>query len=97
MAKDMVTLYNPVVVPPVASELPAAPRVDGLRGKVIGVLYNEKPNGDILLSRLEKRLSEAFGSGGSLWGLKHPGGRTAEAVLDELAEKCDFVINGICD
>ncbi|MBI2906132.1 MAG: hypothetical protein HYX92_00605 [Chloroflexi bacterium] len=97
MTKELVTLYNPSAPPPALPEQPAAPRVDSLRGKFIGVLYNEKPNGDILLARLEKRLAEAFGTTGSIWRLKHPGARTTDQVLDELAEKCDFILNGIGD
>ena len=97
MAKDLVTLYNPAAPQAAPPEQAAAPRIDDLRGKFIGVLYNEKPNGDILLARLEKRLAEAFGTSGSIWRLKHPGARVTDEVLNELADKCDFIINGIGD
>lgn len=97
MPKEMVTLYNPAGVRPAAPDLPAAPRIDNLRGKFMGILCNEKPGADILLARLEKRLSEALGLSGSRWVFKHPGGRITEAMLKELSEKCDFVLNALGD
>jgi len=93
----MVTLYNPASTRPLGTELPSAPRIDTLRGKLVGILWNEKPNGDILLGRIEKRLHERFGIAGSLWKQKHPAERTSEAMLKEFAEKCDFILNGIGD
>ncbi|MBI2910332.1 MAG: hypothetical protein HYX92_22030 [Chloroflexi bacterium] len=97
MSKELVTVHNPTGHKPVAPDLPAAPRLASLRGKFMGILYNEKPGGDILLSRLEQHLSEAFGLGGSLWVVKHPGGRVTEEMLRKLLDKCDFVLNGLGD
>lgn len=97
MPKETVKVYNPAGVKPPVTELPAAPRIDSLRGKFMGIIWNEKPGGDILLAQVEKRLKEAFGVSGSLWRLKHPGGRISAEMLKEFSEKCDFVLNGIGD
>ncbi|MBI2910142.1 MAG: hypothetical protein HYX92_21075 [Chloroflexi bacterium] len=97
MPKEMVRVHNPAGVKTAVPELPAAPRIDSLRGKSMVVLYNYKPGGDILLARVEKRLKEAFGVGSLPWMLRHPGGAIAEGMLKELSEKCDFVLNGIGD
>jgi hypothetical protein len=40
------------------SEQTIAPRLPGLQGKKIGLFWNGKPNGDILLNAIEKALEE---------------------------------------
>lgn len=98
MAQRQVILHNPRPAAKAApSGLHAAPRLDNLKGKFVGILNNDKPGAEILLARLEKRLKENFAPAGSLWVMKHPGGRISEPMLKELSEKCDFVVNALGD
>lgn len=80
---------------PLASKL--SPRLASLSNKAVGVLWNEKPNGDILLARLETRLREDFGVSTQIRLTKSPAAPARQEVLDALAEKVDFVISGVCD
>jgi hypothetical protein len=41
----------------------SAPRLNGLKGKVIGFMHNGKPNADILLSRLASLMQKKYGWG----------------------------------
>ena len=38
-------------------KLAVNPRIHDLTGKVLGFLWNEKPNGDILLKRLREQIT----------------------------------------
>lgn len=97
MAQRKVVLLNPTV--PVRAAAPAtlAPRLPSLQGKKAGVLWNEKPNGDILLARLKERLGQSFGVSGRLWRTKHPAAPASKEMLAQFAETCDVVISGIGD
>ena len=75
-----------------------APRVADLRGKVGGFLDNRKQNANLLLERIAARLTEDYGLGEAMYKAKFIYSRVAEpAIIDELAERCDFVIAGIGD
>ena len=88
-----ITVLDPTVKPGV-KEISLAPRVHDLNGKVVGFLWNGKPNGDILLLRIKEQLSQRFRLAGTNW---HQG-RTAAAddapIIDELTRTSDLVING---
>ena len=83
---------------PRADELEMAKRPNSLEGKVLGLLWNAKPNGDLLLMRIGRILNDRFrfseinmrrkplaSSGASL------------GVIEELSAGCDFVITAIGD
>jgi hypothetical protein len=86
----------------------AKPRIKGisanpwfydLGGKVVGFLWNEKPNGDILLHRIEERLSQRYKLAGTDWG---QGGKAYEEastapVVNQLAASSDIVVIAIGD
>ena len=75
-----------------------APRVDTLEGKVVGFLHNFKPNADLLLERIEEILSERFTLKEVVRRKKlDAASGAAQSLIDELAEKCDLVINGVGD
>ncbi|MEK7681541.1 MAG: hypothetical protein AAB502_01375 [Chloroflexota bacterium] len=97
MTQKKVVLLNPTVPLKNAALGALAPRPSALRGKKVGVLWNEKPNGDILLGRLAERLNQTFEFSGRLSRTKHPAARASNEILNELAESCDIVINGIGD
>ena len=78
----------------------AAPRVDGLQGKTVGLYWNMKSGGDVALERTATLLAERFsdtefknvvGSVGAM--LRHA---TAEDA-DQVARECDVVIGTSSD
>ena len=65
-----------------------------LNGKIVGFLWNEKPNGDILLQRIKDHLSQKFNLADTVW-------RQVEAVhipaedateVKQLGAKADAVV-----
>jgi len=80
-------------------KLAVNPRVQELNGKVVGFLWNEKPNGDILLQRLREHFTQKYKLAGTEWG--QIGGLHVdvekEPVLKELAHKADTVVIAVCD
>jgi len=78
--------------------LPIAPppRMNELKGKVVGFLHNGKPNADILLGRLADLLREKCGLGQARTRSKPRVTEPAE-FIDELAKECQGVVNAIGD
>jgi hypothetical protein len=75
-----------------------APRLIELRGKVGGFLDNRKQNANVLLERLSAQLIEAYGVAEAIHRPKFIYSRVAEpAIIDALAERCDFVVAAIGD
>ncbi|MBI3325961.1 MAG: hypothetical protein HYZ81_04560 [Nitrospinae bacterium] len=75
-----------------------APRLAGLCGKVGGFLDNRKHNADLLLRRIAERLTDAYGLEEAMHKAKFIYSRVADpAIIDELAERCDFIIAAIGD
>ncbi len=90
-----------VLVPtckPTAKEIPIAPRVHDLNDKVVGFIWNSKPNGDILLLRIKEQLSQRFRLAGTNWHQSFIDlGRDYSRVPAEataIARISDLVING---
>jgi hypothetical protein len=79
-------------------EIKMAKRWRNPNGKVIGFLWNRKPNGDLLLKYLEKSLKETYQLHGTLMGGKTLSSSEASPeILEELSAKCDLVILAIGD
>ncbi|MFH1484443.1 MAG: hypothetical protein ABIH46_00085 [Chloroflexota bacterium] len=97
MKKSKVVLVNPTVLVDMPRSIAVAPRLASLRGKAVGVLWNEKPNGDILLAKLEGRLRDSFDLSQKVWLNKRPAAPASREVVDELAARVDFVVSGVCD
>jgi hypothetical protein len=75
-----------------------APRLAEVRGKVGGFLDNRKHNANILLERIAVRLSAEYGMAEAVHRAKFIYSRVGEpAIIDELAERCDFVVAAIGD
>jgi hypothetical protein len=75
-----------------------APRLGALRGKVGGFLDNRKHNANVLLQHIATRLSADYGMAEAVHRAKFIYSRVAEpALIDELAERCDFVVAAIGD
>jgi hypothetical protein len=75
-----------------------APRLADVDGKVGGFLDNRKHNANILLPHIAERLSIEYGMAEAVHRAKFIYSRVAEpALIDELAERCDFIVTAIGD
>jgi hypothetical protein len=75
-----------------------APRLTELRGKVGGFLDNRKQNANVLLERMAARLAAEYGVAAAVHRAKFIYSRVADpAIIDELAERCDFIVAAIGD
>jgi hypothetical protein len=75
-----------------------APRLADVDGKVGAFLDNRKQNANLLLAHIAERLSIEYGMAEAVHHAKFIYSRVAEpAVVDELAERCDFIVAAIGD
>ena len=92
-----ITVLDPTA-PPRELKIPMALRPDDLRGRTVGFLWNSKPNGDALFSRLEELLREKY----EITLTSHQRKPTAsipadQSVVDELATSVDAAVVGLGD
>jgi hypothetical protein len=81
-----------------AAKVPGLPRFPDLRGKVVGLLDNSKPNADKLGERLAELLKEKYGVSSVISRRKLTAQQGApKEYLDELAAQADFVLSGLGD
>jgi hypothetical protein len=74
------------------------PRFVDLRGKVVGLLDNSKPNADKLEERFAELLKQRFGVANVMTRRKISAQQGApEQYLNELAAQADFVLCGLGD
>ena len=79
-------------------EIAIAPKVQSLNDRVIGLLWNSKPNGDFLLLRVKELLSQKFHTADALWRQKPGAGIPVEpSVLEELVNGSVLVITATGD
>ena len=94
---NTITVLDPTAPPRELSHSMAL-RPEDLRGRTVGFLWNSKPNGDALFSRLEELLREKY----EITLTSHQRKPTAsipadDEVLDELATSADAVVVGLGD
>lgn len=81
-----------------AERVAAVPRFADLRGKVVGLLDNSKPNADLLAERFAELLKERYGVAGVIKRRKITAQQGApKEYLDELASQADFILSGLGD
>lgn len=81
-----------------AAKVAGLPQFTDLRGKVVGVLDNSKPNADKLAERFADLLKEKYGVANVITRRKLTAQQGApKQYLDELASQADFVISGLGD
>jgi hypothetical protein len=81
-----------------AAKVASLPQFADLRGKVIGLLDNSKPNADKLGDRFEQLLREKYGVAGVVKRRKLTAQQGApKQYLDELAAQADFILSGLGD
>jgi hypothetical protein len=79
-------------------EIRMAERPSSLNGKVIGLMWDEKPNGDLLLNNLRGALKNKFLPSEILMKSKPRASAGAPVeILEELSTKCNLVILAIGD
>jgi hypothetical protein len=93
MEEGKIVVLSPVPAM-VSQKMSPAPRLDTLNGKVMGILWNTKPNGDILLRRIQEILSNRFKLAAIMWQQKPRSADVAAPsdMIRELAMKADFII-----
>lgn len=93
MEQGKITVLSPLAKI-FAKQVAPASHLDTLDGKVMGILWNTKPNGDILLQRVKEVLSSRFKLAGVIWQKKPRGADVAAPaeIIRELAIKSDFVV-----
>ena len=77
-------------------EDPIAPRPASLEGKVVGFLDNHKFSVEEFFARLEPALAAQFRLA-EVVRRRKPSTSEPAPFLDELAERCDVVVNAIAD
>lgn len=90
---ERLTIVTPAS-PPAQDEVTASARPSSLDGGVLGVLLNGKEYSDVVLERLAARLAEEFDLEEVLWWDKGFPAKPAE-WLDDIAERCAFVLAGV--
>jgi hypothetical protein len=81
-----------------AAKVACLPQFTELRGKVLGLLDNSKPNMDKLAERFAEQLKEKYGVARVISRRKLTAQQGApKQYLDELASQADFVISGLGD
>ena len=84
--------------PEAASRWRAAPRLDMLHDKVGGFLGNRKANADLLLRNVGERLAKDLELGDIIAVDKFVYSRpAADEIIDQLSDRCDFVVTAIAD
>ena len=71
--------------------------LDGLAGKVVGFIDNAKPNFNHLVDDLAELLVSKYGVADVIKHRKRGQVPVGDAVMKELARKCDAVITGSGD
>ena len=92
-----IVVLNPTA-PPRDVRCAMAERLSDIRGKTVGFLWNNKPNGDVLFGRLEELLRQKYEISGASYGRKPTASIPAsDEVLDQLVASVDAAIVGLGD
>ncbi|MDE3075220.1 MAG: hypothetical protein KGJ86_07300, partial [Chloroflexota bacterium] len=91
-----VRALNPVAERRRSPSTPIAARLPRLEGAVLGVIDNRRPNADIFLARLVELLQSRYQFREIVLRRK-PSVTEAAPFLDEMAERCDAVVNAMVD
>ena len=75
------------------------PRVHDMNGKVVGFLWDEKPNGDFLLKNIREQISQRYMLAGSEWAQANGVHIAAENApeVKQIAASADMVIIAVGD
>jgi len=83
---------------PVASEKALSPRLDSLSGKTLGVIWNGRLPGDLILNRMIEILKETHDIKEVVFrGKPYIGNIAPNEIFDEMSARCDAVVAGVGD
>ena len=92
-----ITVYNPSSKP-APKMLHSASRNDSLKGGVLGIIDNSKPNSDTVLKRVAEQLKNRFEIDEMVWFRKPTASLPiTDDEVQKLVKKCDFVLAGVGD
>jgi hypothetical protein len=75
-----------------------APRPAGLRGLIVGLLDNTKPNAEVLLSELADELRGRYDvRGAPMYRKGYFGTPAEEDMIKRIAQECDLVVTAVGD
>jgi hypothetical protein len=95
MMDNLIEIVNPLGVPRKQLSTLAPRRYDGLGGRRVGLLDNNKPNADRFLQLVGERLQARYAD--LTLVPKRKMTRMESDGLAQLAESCDVVINAFAD
>ena len=82
----------------VAAKGVLSPRLDTLSGKTLGVIWNGRRPGDLILNRMIDILKERYAIKEVVFREKPYIGNVApDEIFDQIAARCDAVISGVGD
>lgn len=103
MSGSTILIRDPIGKPKARELKKLADRPEDLRGLTVGLLCNSPWSFDVVMQRFKELLKERCGAGDVIFmkegGLGKSGkataGRADPSVIEELASKCNVVINGL--
>ena len=97
------TVFNPVSQEAEKTKIELSPRLSDLRGKTIGLFWNGKSGGDIMLGQIKELLNQRYGEinfknyiGSGITGWAGGRGLTTEQA-DAIVKECDALIESTAD
>ena len=91
------TLVDPTTEA-IVPEFAGAPRLSDLKNKRVGVIDDSKVNAKEYLKELTDLIDERFGIASLKYHAKPSASKPADpAIVEELAQECDYVIVGVGD
>jgi hypothetical protein len=81
-----------------AGEMQPAERLTSLMGKKLGILWNNRPQGDKLLQHVAELIKQKYDCA-EVYFTKKPyiGNAAPQEVIDDLASKVDAAVVGVSD
>ena len=81
-----------------AANTTLAPRPQSLKGLIVGLLDNTKPNGSVILRAVGRELRERYGVREiRMFQKGYFGTPVEESVVQQMLHNCDFAVAGIGD
>jgi len=90
---EILEILDPVA-PARVTRIKASTNMDTIKGKRVGLFWNRKPNGDLLLSRFGELLKNRYTDIKIEWlpGKNDPAQSAPQEVLNESSRNCDVII-----
>lgn len=93
--ETLITVLDPRAQPDVAETL--APRLGSIRGATIGLLWNNRPRGDLVLRGLAEQLERVYGARTVLTSKLRVGSGAPIDQIKRLEKEVEAVIAGVGD